>query len=137
MLQYLYLNDYSARSGSEDDSLPDTIVAELLVDAQVYSLGKKYGIKGLRKAAAAEFEADMFITCCLDTSSANVDAFAAMLEVVYTITLESDKDIRKSASSVDGRLLEQMLGNATFKDLLARTPEIAYDLLVSHVAVSK
>lgn len=90
MLEYLYLLDY------EEDSagIPGD---DLIEHAAVYVAGEKYGIQGLKIAAAEKFRLSIethIIRGELYYSNA-YQIYEQLVEIIYTGTLESDRELLK------------------------------------------
>lgn len=93
MLEYLYMQDYSVDLGfdpflSANDSWAKT---RLHVHAQMYSLGDKYDLAGLKKEAARRFINDIAIP---RDKKGETLTLLSVIPTIYTTTPDSDRGLR-------------------------------------------
>lgn len=89
--------------------------------AEVYAIGEKYGIPGLKAIALSKFET-------LAKAYANTDDFRIAAEEVYTSTIDQDRGMRDIVvNTVEENIA--LLNNADF-EALARNTELGHDLLM-------
>lgn len=93
MLQHLYMQTYTVDLGldrfwSRNDSWAKT---RLHVHAQMYSLGDKYDLPGLKKEAARRFNEDIRIP---GDSKSEILTLLSVVPIVYTTTPDTDRGLR-------------------------------------------
>ena len=93
MLEYLYMQDYTVDLGfdpfwSVNDAWAQT---RLHVHAQMYSLGDKYDLPGLKKEAVRRFINDIAIP---GDKKRETLTLLSVIPTVYTATPESDRGLR-------------------------------------------
>ena len=93
MLEYLYMQEYTVDLGldpfwSVNDSWAQT---RLHVHAQMYSLGDKYDLPGLKKEAARRFIND---TAILGNKKRKTLTLLSVIPTIYTTTPDSDRGLR-------------------------------------------
>ena len=93
MLQHLYMQTYIVNLGQDEFwSLNDSWAkTPLQVHAQMYSLGDKYDLPGLKKEAARRFNEDVKIS---GDSKCETLTLLSVVPTVYEITLDSDRGLR-------------------------------------------
>ncbi|KAL9135501.1 MAG: hypothetical protein Q9175_003303 [Cornicularia normoerica] len=93
MLQHLYMQTYIVNLGQDEFwSLNDSWAkTRLHVHAQMYSLGDKYDLPGLKKEAARRFNEDVKIS---GDSKCETLTLLSVVPTVYEITLDSDRGLR-------------------------------------------
>ena len=93
MLEYLYMQDYTVDLGfdpfwSMNDSWAQT---RLHVHAQMYSLGDKYDLPGLKKEAVRRFIDDIAIP---GDKKRETLTLLSVIPTIYTTTPDSDRGLR-------------------------------------------
>ena len=94
MLQHLYLQTHTVNLSlsifwSSNDSWAKT---RLHVHAQMYSLGDKYDVPGLKKEAARRFDKDVEIPG--DTKCKETLTLLSVVPHIYATTPDSDRGLR-------------------------------------------
>lgn len=135
MMRYFYVFDYE----DKNDSNRDRFASALNLHAQMYLLGDKYSVEGLKKMAAAKFE-----RWCHDLSSnVNFDPKTYMgylLDVVPLVYTNSQAQaLRHSLVKAIACYLNtslSVLRNDGYKDLFFEYPEFAYDTLTASMVAA-
>jgi len=123
MLQYLYTLDYDA--DLTDNLSCGSWLQELEMQATLYGIGEKYGIKGL-KMIAQEKSITLLSHCTWQEDTSNfIEHFATVLGIFYTTTPHSDTGLRERILNYSRRKLKIMLEIETFKEVLALLPDLA------------
>lgn len=94
MLQHFYMQTYTVNLGLDDfwSSNDSWAKTRLHVHAQMYSLGDKYDLAGLKKEAARRFGEDIQIPG--DGKYETTLALLSVVETVYETTPDSDRGLR-------------------------------------------
>ena len=139
MLQYLYGLDYTidvSERVSEDPYAhtygPNYASSiELLVYADVYSIGDKYGINGLKGVASEKFATTLRqnIWHAWDWTD-EIGILCTVIKHIFTSTPDSDKGLRSQVLKYAKINLKHLLQLENFKKLLTDIPELCYQLLL-------
>ena len=125
MIRYLYTLDYNDTSiaayATESDAETPT-ESTLCVNVQMYILGDKYGIWGLKKAAAAEFEKEM-------TQKTDILEFLPVVAKIYESTPEPDRGLRDVAVRLACVNPAALAKSTKFKEVVADVPEFACHII--------
>lgn len=150
MLKYLYGLDYTMEPRSDyvhsfgkhpgpavdDPQLGFLSSLQLITNACMYELGAKYGIEGLKGVACEKFAETLkhpewhgeWVFSDIGTV-----ALIEAIECLYTSTPEPDKGLRDQIIQYVKLHLERLLPMENFKAVLAKVPELSYQLLVQEV----
>lgn len=125
MLQYLLFLNYDELEGS------NLIWKHLEEHALVYAAGEKYGLKGLKAIATQQF-ASAIEDSIIDEEPFILDTFdeyASIVEIIYSTTPESDWGLRVYMVTYAKMMSKHLSKAGGFKELLARLPDFAYDII--------
>lgn len=104
MMQYFYILDYSDKdnTSSATATTSATPLSVFEVNAQMYAMGDQFRVPGLKKVAAAKFDAH-----CWEAQGWNdipgMQAILDSVQTVYTSTPEGDRTLRDSIASTVAR----------------------------------
>ncbi len=131
MLEYVYVLDYKLESTNPPSN--QAFMLGLGMHARLYGAGDKYGMKGLKAIAEERFSKCLNHYTWEGDSSDSIQSFAGMMEHIFTSTPDSDKGLRIPIVDYSRHHLKKMLKDESFKEVLARVPDLAYELLVQEV----
>ncbi|KAI4172672.1 MAG: hypothetical protein LQ343_003412 [Gyalolechia ehrenbergii] len=124
MMRYFYVLDYN-------DEGEATVFD---VNAQMYAMGDRFGVPGLKKVAAAKFE--KHCRCAGGESPADqsqMDSLLLAVPMVYKSTPKTDRALRDSVAGAFARDLpvnrERWLTSSGFKNICRTFPEFIFDIL--------
>ncbi|KAK4691857.1 hypothetical protein P7C71_g5236, partial [Lecanoromycetidae sp. Uapishka_2] len=135
MLRYLYTLNYDTDTTGDPARL--TPLSALSMHASLYAAGEKYGMKGLKALAKEKFTGLLSIGVGIwgPDSADSIQELGRVLEIIYATTPQSDIGLRSPTLTVIEQGLEELLMHNDFKDVLARVPHLAIDLLVEEPMV--
>lgn len=125
MVTYLYTLDYTDTklvthgSGSVVETPWDS---GSHVNVQMYMMGDKYGIWGLKKTAEAKFEKAI-------TQNKGILDLLPVVATIYDSTPEQDRGLRDIAVRLAGMDLAALAKLPQFKEVVADVPEFACDII--------
>ncbi|KAH7468414.1 hypothetical protein FOMA001_g15667 [Fusarium oxysporum f. sp. matthiolae] len=109
-------------NGEDGRSVNLLLSPQLSLHAEVYALGEKYRIEGLKKAAKGKFESE------IQSGNVGIDDFAEAAEEVYTSTVNEDRGLR----DVVVKMIEQdilLLDHVVVREVM-RATDFALDVLL-------
>lgn len=92
MLTFIYTLDYKI---SQQGSGTITTQERLTIHASLYSMGEKYGVKGLKQAAKTKFDTEI-IWIAGRVDQRGCVWTAELLRIIYTSTPDTDRGLRNS-----------------------------------------
>ncbi len=122
MIKYFYLGDYPD-SGPALEIGPEEYVSSMNINAELYALGDKYDIKGLKKLSSKKFEA------ALDRIRGGALEFCAAIPLVYTTTPDTDRTLRDLVFRAVSRNWKLLSAAPNFKDCMLRNPGFVIDVV--------
>ncbi len=129
MLEYLYTGKYSRASAYRKGYTPEDYSA-VYVHIEVYSLGEKYNISGLKNLARHYFG------YCVWFGWNRFD-FSSVIRDVFTSTPESDSGLRNLVLSVAQKNIEALRERKEFDALLKELPEFTLNLFDEELKVNR
>lgn len=125
MVKYFYTLDYpdtksiALKAGSMVET-PEN--SAFHVNVQMYIMGDKYGIWGLKKTAEAKFEKAI-------TQNKGILDLLPVVGTIYESTPEQDRGLRDIAVRLAGLDLAALTKLPQFKEVVADVPEFACDII--------
>ncbi|KAF4442454.1 Kelch-like protein 21 [Fusarium austroafricanum] len=124
MVDYLYTGDYSVDDNKADDERTTYHSSDLSTHAIMYALGDEYDIEGLRDLSAKKYSLSL-------ERDINIDDFLLSIPYVYSLTLETSRDLRDPALEFARTQLRTTQTDVrdAFDDLVLECPEFLKELL--------
>ena len=125
MIKYLYLGDYpDYNDGSVP--VPDFNISTFRTNAEMYALGDKYDIQGLKRLSAWKFQTGFD---AIKDNFCELLKVIAAIPIVYRTTPDTDRTLRDIILTIARRDWERLAAILKFKDLVADNPSFAIDLI--------
>jgi len=115
MLDFVYTFDYDGSGNSQGRASP------MIFNAEVYSIGDKYGVVALKSRAKKKF--DKAVKTCWD-----MDDFAHAITEVYSSTPSTDRGLRDTIVEVARKNISTLLEKEDFRSVLEETVGFAADV---------
>ena len=139
MLRYVYDLDYTIEVperiavGIRDRGLEFGIELsiQLSKNADMYSMGDKYGIDGLKGIASEKFATTL--KQYVKWGNVEVGSLCAIIEHIFTSTPESDKGLRDQIRAYAKIHIKRLLPLKDFQKVLAEVPQLSYQLLAQEM----
>ena len=129
LIEYCYLRDFTEEKYDNREE-PD-FVSGAHIDAQMYALGDKYDIRGLKALAAEKIE-PAFDAYTLNTFGLDIQFLkevSAVVDVVYSSTPESDRRLRDITMQVVLDLWEGLSAMDELKTVLCSHSDLILDMV--------
>lgn len=127
MVKYFYLGDYpDSDSGLALTFGPEKYVSAFKVNAEMCSLGDKYGIKGLQKVAAAKFQTAL--NKYKGTASESTTLLGA-ISWAYSTTPDTDRTLRDIVFDLARHHWKSLIGRSDIKSFMTRHPSFVIDVV--------
>ena len=124
MIEYFYLGQY--RDDVFTTGFPEKRNSAMDTNVEMYALGDKYGIKGLKNLSAEKFQNS------LNASRRKLGEGGTVLcaiSLVYATTPDTDRILRDIVLSIPRRNWEFLSDIPEFQDFVAQNPAFAVDLI--------
>ncbi len=125
MMRYCYLFDYNDHD--------ETAMSDVEVNARMYAIADRFGVPGLKKAAAAKFAR----CCILSQTPFGMEILLKCVETVYTSTPDTDNTLRESLATAIGHLLrkqQNLVETSQFKDTCLQFADFAYQMIKTGIS---
>ncbi|KAL8938035.1 MAG: hypothetical protein Q9216_004107 [Gyalolechia sp. 2 TL-2023] len=133
MMRYFYILDYN------DDDVDEGTGTVFIINAQMYAMGDRFGVPGLKGVAAAKFE--RHCSCAGGKSAADqrqMDSLLLAIPTVYKSTPKKDGTLRDSVAGAFARDLlvngEKWFPSTRFQKICRQFPDFIFDVLGKSVA---
>lgn len=117
-------NDKDVNLAAESVSTSLLLTSPLVVHAHVYAIAEQYDIPVLKKYAMEEYEEEV-------SDHWNTVGFSDSIRILYELTPENDREMKKIAMKVVGDRIKQLLDRGEFVSLCRDNGEIAFDALAA------
>lgn len=124
MIRYFYMLDYQDFVDPKEKHDIRTVV-----NAEMYALADKYGIKGLKKHVVRKMKLALSWAESFASKSAVASNLAVLIPIVYNTTPDKDRGLRDCIVPFAFTFWRELSTLKSFKDILLATPVFVIDMV--------